>query len=77
MVFKDPDFRGLDVWQSDVSDWGSLIAHRLQTPHQYIKVPESYKKSDNIIGLLSLDGSKVHTMSVASSRSSGFSDERS
>lgn len=71
---KNPDFRGLDVWQSDVSDRGSLIAHWLQTPHQYIKVPESYKKSDIIIGPLSLDGSKVHTMSVTSSRSSGFSD---
>ncbi|GIK04727.1 hypothetical protein Aspvir_008821 [Aspergillus viridinutans] len=50
MVFKDPDFRDLNVWRPDLSDWQHLTAHWLQLPLGELKVPESYKHADVITG---------------------------
>lgn len=59
MVFKDPDLRDLDVWRPDLSDWQHFTANWIQIPIHGLKVPDSYKHADVIIGPLSTNQSEA------------------
>ncbi|KAL1884929.1 hypothetical protein Plec18167_001586 [Paecilomyces lecythidis] len=59
MVFKDPDFRDLNVWRPDRPDWNSLTAHWLSIPLHDLKPPRDYKEADVVVGALSENQSQA------------------
>jgi len=53
MVFKDPDLRGLRVWETTLNKWKHLVANWLKLPLSSIVIPEKYKDADIIRGPIS------------------------
>jgi hypothetical protein len=53
MIFKNPDFRGLTLWEPNESDWNVLTAIWLRLPLNNLNMPEKHMQADVILGPLS------------------------
>ena len=55
MIFKNPDFRDLSVWEPGKDEWNNLTATWLNIHKKNLKVSDSHNDVDVIKGPLSSD----------------------
>ncbi|PGH23074.1 hypothetical protein AJ80_02848 [Polytolypa hystricis UAMH7299] len=53
MVFKNPDYCGLEVWRPQGEEWKDLLAAWRRLPLKDIRLSDRYKNADVIIGPMS------------------------
>lgn len=59
MIFKDPDYRGLNVWRPNIDEWNQLTATWFDLPLNDISLPRDYKTADVVIGPVSIGQTMV------------------
>lgn len=59
MVFRDTDYRDLEVWRPNPQEWNSLTATWMQLPVNNISMSPKFKSAEVIIGPISSGGGEA------------------